>query len=227
MPPVEHVDLAQLADHHVVGLEVAVHHAAPVRELERVADLREDLEVAPEGVLRVARPGRVLRVVDQRREGHPLDPLHHEDRVVVVGPGEEVRGDDVRVIEPARDRGLAEERVERGGAAAVRAHALDRDLAREGPLHRRLDAAHPALRDRAEELEVGVLARARSDADARQIPRRRQRDRLVVAPLDERALGGQLVGRDRRARVARERRHERQGLVEVPARLVRSHARAL
>jgi hypothetical protein len=42
--PVHHVDLAVAADHDVVGLEVAVHDAAAVRERQRVAHLDEALQ---------------------------------------------------------------------------------------------------------------------------------------------------------------------------------------
>ena len=52
-PPVDHVDLAEAADHHVVELDVAVDDAAAVREVQGVARGHEDLHVRVEPVARV------------------------------------------------------------------------------------------------------------------------------------------------------------------------------
>src|SRR5207237_6925920 len=46
--PVEHVDLAEVAEHDVVGLEIAMDDPADVRELDREADLREAAQQALE-----------------------------------------------------------------------------------------------------------------------------------------------------------------------------------
>src|SRR6185295_8129078 len=45
--PVEDVDLAEVAEHDVRRLEIAVHDAAAVRELDREADVDERAQHAP------------------------------------------------------------------------------------------------------------------------------------------------------------------------------------
>src|SRR5690606_29316178 len=49
--PVDNVDLAELADHDVVGLEVAVHDAAAMGKAHRVEHLHEDAQVPLEQVV--------------------------------------------------------------------------------------------------------------------------------------------------------------------------------
>ena len=42
--PVHHIDLAEVADHDVLRLDIAVDHAPAVGEGHRIADLAEDLQ---------------------------------------------------------------------------------------------------------------------------------------------------------------------------------------
>jgi hypothetical protein len=57
--PVEQVDLAELADHHVLGLHVAMDDSSRVRMAERVRHVREDAET------------RALSVAPARLEQRP------------------------------------------------------------------------------------------------------------------------------------------------------------
>ena len=42
--PIDQVDLAQVADHHVLRIDVAVSHSAPMGEGQRASDLQNDLQ---------------------------------------------------------------------------------------------------------------------------------------------------------------------------------------
>jgi hypothetical protein len=130
-PPVEQVDLAVGAEHHVVGLEIAVHHAALVGELERVAHPLERRDYDGEAIavpLEQGRPRRVLGVAQEGRERGALDSLHEHEGRVVAADAERVHGHDVGVLEPAHRAGLVHERRLQCGAA-FGARALDGDVA--------------------------------------------------------------------------------------------------
>ena len=77
---VEDLDEVRLAgalgQNDVLGLEVAVDDALPVRLVERAADLGQDLEHA----LRLHRP-----LLQRIRETLPLDKLHRDVERAVVG----------------------------------------------------------------------------------------------------------------------------------------------
>ena len=72
--PVHDVDRAELPDHDVLGLEVAVDHTASVSERDGLADLLEDRQ----------EPGAILETVhrfgEQLRQGSSLDQPHAEER---------------------------------------------------------------------------------------------------------------------------------------------------
>ena len=94
------VDAAGLVDQDVPGLHVAVDEAAPVRCVEGVRDLREQVERA----LRVER----AFALDQPAEVGAFDEAHREvDDAVSLAGG--VDREDARMLERGREPRLAEE----------------------------------------------------------------------------------------------------------------------
>ncbi len=146
--PVEDDGLAELADHDVLGLEVAMHHAAAVRVGDGVADvgeMREELEARGES----AGLGELLL------ERDAADQLLRVVGDAVGMRAQLVDRDDVWMLELAGDAGLADEarggglrlaaRRRAGPAVGVGQQLLQRDLAAqvlvEGEQHARLAAA--------------------------------------------------------------------------------------
>jgi hypothetical protein len=72
-PEVQHLDDAELAQHHVRGLEVAVHDALLVRVLDPVDDLEEERQCVPT----THRP----EAAHQGVQGLTRHVLHHDERV--------------------------------------------------------------------------------------------------------------------------------------------------
>jgi hypothetical protein len=114
-----------LDEKDVVGLEVAVHYAAPVRELDPVGDLAEEAqrEMDPEATAlgHEAAERRSFEVVHQ-----------HVQRRAVGQRAEVVHADDVAVLERRRCSGLVGEtlpdlRILRELAMQHLQSALDRD----------------------------------------------------------------------------------------------------
>lgn len=88
-PPVEDIDLAVITEHEVVGLEVAVHDASIVRELDGEADLRERREQATLRELLERLRLSVAAPRDHVRERRAADALHREVELS-VGAGAEI-----------------------------------------------------------------------------------------------------------------------------------------
>ena len=114
--------------------------AAVVRVGERVADLEEDLDAALDPLDRPR-----VALVEPVAERDALHELHREVRNAVRVDGELVDRDDVRVLElPVHlrfgDEAVAIERLARVGLV----EALQRDLAEEVPIHRRVHVPHAA-----------------------------------------------------------------------------------
>ena len=122
--PVEHVDLAEVAEHDVRRLEIAMDDAARVRELDREADVDERAQAA-------AAAGRRLRRA-RLRERDAGEPLHREVRPAVRVGAELVHRDDRRVLEPRLDPRLAQEprrpRPRDGSRARMRLIATSRPM---------------------------------------------------------------------------------------------------
>jgi hypothetical protein len=87
-------------EQHVGRLDVAVHEAAGVRGREPVEDAIEDAERPRDGQRRVT--------TEHLREGVAVDPLHDDERGVLVR-AHVVDRDHVRMLEPSRAAGLAEQ----------------------------------------------------------------------------------------------------------------------
>jgi hypothetical protein len=148
--PVHYLDLAERADHHVGGLEVAVDHAPGVSVGDGLGDRLEDAE-EPRKVV-----GRVLAGGHQVGQGPALDQLHGE-----VGPGvaegpQLVDRDDPGVLQLAADLRLLDEPADEVGLVAVGFEQdLDGEVAAKVGVAPFEDGAHAASGDLAEELDPG------------------------------------------------------------------------
>ena len=119
----------------VVGLDVAVDHAALVREGERLGDVAEQADRLADrqgAVLAQVRAQRPALLVRHRIVGHPADL-----------PGGEQR-DDVRVLELRREHDLAPEAVDVHAAGELLRQHLHDDAPAQRLLLREEDAAHAA-----------------------------------------------------------------------------------
>ena len=180
--PVEHVDLAELADHDVLRLQIPVNDAAAVRVVDGEAHLSQNAEHLRERRLRAVRRGVV---VEDRAEGAALDDAHRVARLGVALGGEVVDRDDRRMLELRADLRLGDEVV---GASIVR----EARLAGDGPPEHAIEdqeihAPHPAAPDLAHQGVALALRRAR------RTNRRRMRERKRDLPLDLRFRGRMLL----------------------------------
>ncbi len=142
--PVHDQHLAELAHHDVARLEVAVDHAAAVREPDRVAHLAEHVEQLGERARR--RAGAEL--VEQLLERAAAHALHGEERPPVGRQPDLVHRANVGVLELALDlRLLHEPQQELGAAGRVRLEELDHQLAPQLDVARGHDHAHAAAGD--------------------------------------------------------------------------------
>jgi len=192
-PPVDHDGLPELSDQHVVGLEVAVDHAARVRVRERLGHrdhVRQQLEPR-------SQRGPALERV---RQGLAGDEPHRVERRTVGPRARLVDRDDRGMLQARRDHRFAlEPRAQRG-----REHLLDRHRAAEPAIEGADDLAHPARRDRLAEFEV-----LRIDG-----PQLRRRHGPLAHQDEARLATGEVcverVGVDIRqaARITREHEHD-------------------
>lgn len=124
-----------------------MEHVAGVGEVQRAADLVEDAEVAIELVGSVDVLGRQLGVSEQVRPRLALDPLEHDQGLVVLVLGDVVDRDDVGVLEATRGPSLLQELAGGPGRTPTRAQGLDRHRAGHGALGGQAHLAHAALPD--------------------------------------------------------------------------------
>ena len=147
-------------DHHVVGLEVAVNEAGPVRCREatpRGDQHREDLLQ------------RARLFAYPRAERQPSDELHRDPGELAV-PSDVVHRDDVRMGEAGQRHGLAFRADRSVAVVAVPEQHLDGDLAIELGIIRRIDHAHAADADaRQRALALAEPVSARTDSYARSL----------------------------------------------------------
>ena len=145
--PVHHLHFAEAADHHVVGLEVAMDHAPGVRIGHRLADRLEDREEAGPVVHAVAAR------LEQGGEGVALHQLHGEEGPPVVEAAQLVDGHDPRVLQLPADLGLLDESADQPRIVAV---LLEQDLHGQVPAEVGVAAfqngAHAAPGDLSQEL---------------------------------------------------------------------------
>jgi hypothetical protein len=135
---VEHLHHPILANHHVLGLDVAMDEAPFVRRGERSRHVREQGD---------ARRGRRRSIPDRAAQRVPRDDFHDDERCSLVLADVEDR-DHVGVVERGRSPGLAEEpRI--GIGVRLPALAARDDLEGHTPpqpgVVGAVDAAHPSL----------------------------------------------------------------------------------
>jgi hypothetical protein len=173
--PVEDVDLAEVAEHDVRRLEVAVNDAAGVRELDRETDIDERAQVL--SPLR----GRVgsCECRGQRGAG---EPLHHEERVTVFVVLELVNRDDRRVFEPTLNARFAQEALDRLGRRVLVTQSLDRHRATDLVI---VPGDHLAHAADAENLREPVARQRSADRRRRAVSGRRH---LACAGVDRNAV---------------------------------------
>ena len=166
-PEVHHEHATVVADHHVVGLEVAVHEPLAMRGRESASSLHHDGDhLAPRARTR-------LQPLPER---HALHELHREKHLALVR-ADVMHGDDIGVAHPRHRLGLAQQSIVDAGAGGRLVlvaeepmheppqHAglaelgmqsveqFERDPAVELGIVRRIDRAHAA---RAEPIEHHV-----------------------------------------------------------------------
>ena len=147
---VENPDDTVPIDHDVGGLDVPVHDARAMREVEAGADLLEVRNLVGE---RQRSPR-----TDDLGERFAVDKLHRHVRLVVVLAAR-VDRDDVRVAQCGGGACLAEKPVEDLLVADLLANHLDRHLAAQFRVAAEVDGAHPAGADLAEDFEVSDARR--------------------------------------------------------------------
>jgi hypothetical protein len=141
-------------EHDVVRLDVAMHDTMHMREGEGVRGLAND----PRDLA-----GRKSTACEKSlRECLAVDEAHDE----VDEPGtlvHRIDGNDVRMAQPRRRLGLAQEpRPDVGAVRELGWQQLDRDVALEPQVARAVDDPHPAAAELA--LDVVLLAEHRADA---------------------------------------------------------------
>ena len=155
---VHDLDVAVGGDHHVAGLDVAVHDAGAVAVVERVEDAARDLQ-GPLG-----RDARVL--LQQLTQRLALDELHDDERD--TGAVEDVLAGvvdrhDRGVVQHRGGLGLAPEpHLEGGIRGQVGAQHLDRDGAAEPPVAAPAHFGHASAAEHVAQL-VAVSEETRLD----------------------------------------------------------------
>ncbi len=140
-PEVEHLGHlgpggAVAHQHHVLGLEIAVHDPDRVHGVEPERDLPRDAERA------IRREGSAL---DHRAEDLAFEVVEHQEARAVVEPPHVVRGGDVGVDDAPQRHGLALEARHRLGVAEhLGVEHLDRHAAPRGDVLGAVDRAHAA-----------------------------------------------------------------------------------
>ncbi len=148
---VHHLDRAGLGDHHIGRFDVAVHDAVVVTEVQRPADVGDDLHRAA---------GRQVSLgpedVAQRA---PFDVLHDDigHRGALVAVAVTVTGvidrDDRRMVQAGRGLSLTTKAVQEGRVAGkVGAQHLDRDLAAQPDVAPAVHLGHAPVADELTEL---------------------------------------------------------------------------
>ena len=146
-------DAGLRGEEEVRRLDVAVEDARLMRALERVGDGVDDLAHEPE---REPAAERRAAALIELGEVEPVDVLLRQVGAAFVEA--DVDGaDDARARDPRHEAGLVAQAREGRGAVAAVEQRLEDDGRRELLVAREPDAAHPALTDRAPDLEDAAL----------------------------------------------------------------------
>ncbi len=137
------------SDEDVRGLDIAMHETVGVDGVERLRDLREDVESTPDR--------EPTRPPEQRPEVGAVD-VAHRDVEAVLGLSRLVDGHDARMLDPRRRTPLLlEPLAELPVMAELRSKHLQRDLAAVAQLLGAVDDSHAAPADDALDAESGQL----------------------------------------------------------------------
>ena len=140
--PVHDLNLAERADHHVGGLQVAMDHAPGMGVGDGLRDRLEDRQEAGQSV------GRALPRLEQLGQRVSLHQLHGEKRPFVGKGAQLVNRHDAGVLELPADLCLFDKPADHVGVAAhVFAENLEGDVATEVRIAPLQDLAHAAAGD--------------------------------------------------------------------------------
>ncbi len=106
-PPVHHVRLAELADHHVRRLQVAVGDALGVSVGDRLADARQDAEGARSAPAFLPLTGKL----EHGFQIASLHQTHREEQPPLAIDADVVKGHDAGVVQLSGDLRLVQESV--------------------------------------------------------------------------------------------------------------------
>jgi len=137
-------------DEDVLGLDVTMHDTRLVRELQRVADVRDHFQ-------RLARLD--LAAANQPVQIGTVD-VFHQQVVALARTAEVVDRDDRRMAQTGQRAGLAAEALgEVGAGGGGHIEQLERDHPVERFLAGLVDHAHATLSEQLENLELGKIGR--------------------------------------------------------------------
>ena len=192
-PPIHDQHFTKGADHDVLRLQVAVHDALRVRERHGVADLLEDRQQGAERILLDRLLPAIANPAQHIVQGRALDELHRVENLALVIDAQFVNGDDIRVLQLARELGLVDETQHvLAGKLVAGFHHLHGHGAANPQVARLEDHAHPAPVDRGDHLVFLFLEL---------VPHLGQAEVLVPQRLGE-LLGRRFAQPDEQARRA-------------------------
>ena len=152
-PPVQQQHFAEVADIHILRLDVEVADSLRMREFDRVADPDENLQ-QPELAEAVHRLGVALgELAQHRRKRLPVQVFHCEERRARAVDAEIVHRNDVRMFELGGQPRFADEPFEIAlrPVAEIR-HDRHGDFTAGIPVEDQQHALHSAETDRPQEL---------------------------------------------------------------------------
>ena len=148
---VHHLDRAALGNHHVGGLEVAMHDAGAMRVSERVEHLHTEM-----CGLRRGQRAEPIRQIVKRLAAHEL----HDHQEIVAVLMQLVDRRDARVVQPRERHRFRAKAFQNGVVCQVGIEHLDRNVTIERLIHRLVDSAHAAA---SELLDDAVFADRSAD----------------------------------------------------------------
>ena len=193
---IENLHVLVARDHHVLGLEIAMHDAARMRSGHTLCDLE---------CVRDRASGRQCAAFEAGPQRFAVDELGDDERGVAVADELEDR-QDVRMRQPGDAHRLALEPREPGRIGRqLRGEHLDGHVAIEPRIARPIDVAHPAGADGGDDFIVSKTGAGRQ--------RHRDRSLTIVScdpsiPLTLASIQAPVVFRSSRGRCIPDRRAE-------------------